>query len=554
MSTAPEGNLFHRTVWLLAVLTTGMVVELHFYLLFHAGGLWRDEVQVVNLAGSGSLIEMARDSFPVLMPLLVWGWSALGLGQSDWGLRLLGLLIGLGLPAALWLAAWTARRGPPLLSLVLLALNTTVVFYGDSLRAYGLGSGLIVLTAGIAWAFLNRPTWSRAGLLAASAILSVQALYQNAVLFAAICFGAWMVCWQRRNSSAALKILVAAVAAASSLLPYWQHIAVIPAQAASLRMGFMPAVVFGHLKTVLTFPLPQYIFVWELLVLVVIGLGVASARCSRVSEAVLSPTNPAAGDLPLFAAATLLAAVAGFIGFLWYAAMPTQSWYFLPLAALVAVCFEFGAPGLLFSRYLRAVSLGFLAATALLAVLFAQRDLDRQYTDIDRLARRLAVEASPQDLIVVTPWFCGITFERYFKGATPWQTLPPLADHSRHRYDLVQEKMKAPHALQPIFDKIAATLQAGHHVWVVGDMDVPAAGMQPPADLPPPPLEHYGWSDLPYSATWAAQTAVYLANDSVQFARVDHEPDSGGGSQEAMHLFEASGWRVSTPTNSPSGH
>ena len=121
--------------WLAAVLVTLAIIGLHLFFLFHAGGFWRDEVNVINLAGSHSLSFMARDSFPVLMPLLIKGWAALGLAGSDLKVRLLGSVIGLGLTGALWLAAWTTRRTPPLLSLILLGLNGTGIFWGDSLRA-----------------------------------------------------------------------------------------------------------------------------------------------------------------------------------------------------------------------------------------------------------------------------------------------------------------------------------------------------------------------------------------------------------------------------------
>ncbi len=173
--------------WILALAATLAVVWLHFYFLWHAGGFWRDEVNLINLSGRHSLTEMSKDSFPVLMPLLVSGWTAIGLGQNDLSLRLLGTLIGLALPAALWLAAWKIRRAPPLLGLVLLTLNSTVITFGDSLRAFGLGSVLILLTTAAAGWFLKNPTWRRAGVLAALAVLSVQALYQNAVFIAAIC-------------------------------------------------------------------------------------------------------------------------------------------------------------------------------------------------------------------------------------------------------------------------------------------------------------------------------------------------------------------------------
>ena len=551
MTPPPEKELFHRTAWLAAILMTVAAVWLHFYFLFHAGGLWRDEVQVVNLAGRHSLSDMARDSFPALMPLLICGWSALGLGQSDLGLRLLGVLIGLGIPAALWAAAWTARR-PPLLSLALVGLNSMVIFYGDSLRGYGLGCVFIMLAAGAAWAFLKKPTWARAGILAAAAILSVQALYQNAVLLAAVCFGAWVVCWRRKNFRAAVKIFLAGLAAAASLLPYWSSISTLPKTSALLRMGFYPAIAFGNFDSIVSFPLPQYLYVWEFLVLAVVGFGIAAIWRAVSAKSAAPDGGALPDDLPLFAAATLLAALAGFIGFLWYAALPTQPWYFLPLAALLAVCFDFGVPVVSLPRLLRAALFGLIAATALIAAPFAQRDLNWHFTNVDRLARQLAGEAAPQDFIIVTPWYCGITFERYFKASTPWQTLPPLADHSRHRYDLVQEQMKTPNALRPVFEKIAATLQSGHRVWVVGHVQIPEPGTPLPGDLPPPPLENYGWSDLPYSARWAAQAAGFLENHSLQFERMDHETNSNVRDYEDLQLFKASGWKDSVlETNKP---
>ena len=204
----------------MAGLITVAVIWLHFFFLIHAGGLWRDEVNLVNLAGRHSLGDMAKDSFPLLMPLIVRGWSVMGPGHSEAGLRLLGGLIGMGIIAALWAAAWTARRSPPLLGLVLLALNSTFMVYGDSLRAYGLGSLLIVLTARAACAFLQRSSPARAGWLALFAVLSVQALYPNAILVGAICAGSWAVCMRRKTWREAVLILGAGVAAAASLLPY----------------------------------------------------------------------------------------------------------------------------------------------------------------------------------------------------------------------------------------------------------------------------------------------------------------------------------------------
>ena len=135
---------------------------------------------------------------------------------------------------------------------------------------------------------------------------------------------------------------------------------------------------------------------------------------------------------------------------------------------------------------------GLVAATALIAIPVAQRDLNaRRFTNVDVLARRIIMEASPEDFVVVTPWYCGISFDHYFKSLTPWATLPPLTDHSVHRYDLVRIQMQNTNAIQPVLEQIATTLRSGHRVWVVSEaglMGVPEPGTPSPYNLPAPPL------------------------------------------------------------------
>ena len=65
---------------------------------------------------------------------------AASLGNTDLGLRVLGLFVGLFLLLAFWFASWTMRNGAPLLAVTLAGLNVTIIRAGDSLR--GLRSGL----------------------------------------------------------------------------------------------------------------------------------------------------------------------------------------------------------------------------------------------------------------------------------------------------------------------------------------------------------------------------------------------------------------------------
>src|SRR5271168_5282202 len=115
---APKKYLL-QPEWIAALLITAAICFIHVFYWLHVGGLWRDEVNLVAISGRHSFTEMGKDSFPILMPLILHLWTAAG-GDSDLHLRFIGLLVGLGTMAALWLASWKIRRAPPLVGLVLL--------------------------------------------------------------------------------------------------------------------------------------------------------------------------------------------------------------------------------------------------------------------------------------------------------------------------------------------------------------------------------------------------------------------------------------------------
>src|SRR6476660_7353058 len=87
--------LFRYSHWIAAALVTLFAVYLHALFFVNAGGLWRDEIELVNLSLLPSFSEMWQklpyDSCPILMHLVVRGWSAVGFGNTDPSLRVLGL-------------------------------------------------------------------------------------------------------------------------------------------------------------------------------------------------------------------------------------------------------------------------------------------------------------------------------------------------------------------------------------------------------------------------------------------------------------------------------
>jgi hypothetical protein len=593
---------FWLSTWCVALLVTAVTVGLHIYFLLHAGGLWRDEVHLINLAGQGASSSLSQDSFPVLMPMLIHAWEIIGLGRTDVGLRLLGLLIGLGLPAALWLVAWRFRRSPPLPGLALLALNGTTIVFGDSLRAHGLGGLLILLTTAAACWFLEKPSWWRAGGWTVLAVLSVQVLFHNAIFVAAICIGSWAVCARRKDGQAALKTFFVGLTAAGSLLPYTSNFNSLNVEAASLRTGIEPGRFRAMLATAFGFPMEQCCWLWLVFALATLGIGGAAIFfhrglatgfssgvnrpplrrtmlivalvtatvflwfaacpenhwwiCLPLSAAVVwlerkyfpavglktDFSEGAAGDHPLFAGVSILVASIGFAGFLLYAALPTEAWYYIPLMAMAAVCFEIGLP---VHGHVRAAVFGLSALTVLVSggVIFAdQNAVNWRFTNVDLLCPRLAAEAEAGDLVIVSPWYCGLTFQRYFHGAAQWETAPPLSDHSLARYDLIRKQMKNALAMQPLIEKSAETLRAGHRVWLVGMMDIPTPGVPLPADMPPPPLPYSGWADRPYTSTWVLQVNQFLSNHSREFKLVFETPEKHLNFMENLQLYRVEGW------------
>src|SRR5256886_2055573 len=155
------------------------------------------------------------------MHLAVREWSAAAsLGNTDPGLRVLGLYVGLFLLLAFWFASWTMRKGAPLLAVTLAGLNVTIIRAGDSLRGYGLGSALAVLTLAIIWRLTCRPSLPAFSCAVAVAVLSVQSLYQNAFLLFAACCGGFMLCAVERRWRGTPSIFSVGAPAAGSVLSF----------------------------------------------------------------------------------------------------------------------------------------------------------------------------------------------------------------------------------------------------------------------------------------------------------------------------------------------
>jgi hypothetical protein len=527
--------------YLVAVVATILVIFLHVCLTPNVGGLWRDEVNTVNLATLPTWQDVwqfhNQDSFPLLFASTVRLWSAL-FGSSDDSLRVLGLLIGLGGVAAFWINARLMGLRFPFWSIVLVAANPMVIRYGDSVRAYGVSMIFLLLTFGSMWATMKKLEWRRVLVAAVTAVMSVHATYYNAVLLFAICAGGCFVAVMERNWRLALAILGLGIIAAISLLAYTSVFLRADEWNFLVQYPFTLRWMWTRLSEVIGSPLAIGITIWT--GLVVVTLSVAAIRLFATRER----TQPwhEHNRVAAFCGMTLFVGIVSYTAFLKLLNYHTQPWYYLSLITFIAICIDPVLWPKNLSRFcmIRAVAAAlFIAVTAVPAA----RVVARRHTNVDLVAANLTAAAAPDDLILLTRWECGVTFQRYYRGRAAWMTIPPLNDFRFQAYQPVIARMRERAPLEPIISQAAATLKSGHRIWLVGETPLPPAGKAPPF-LPPVGDGKDGWRGSPaFYFVWVQQVMYFLQQ---HFSRggVVSFPDAGPVSSfENLSVHVVSGWK-----------
>jgi hypothetical protein len=578
-----------RLEWGAAALLSMFMVWTHGQRLAHAGGLWRDEAAAARLATLPSLHAVWRlfphEAFPLAVPLAIRSFVKVtgvlggsgaggvpGSAGADHALRGFGFLVGIGLAAALWVSARAAGGGLPLLSLALLAGNAPFVVFGDSLRGYGLGSVCVVLGFAALARLLRRPgPWAATAALLAM-IGAVQCLLGNAALVGALCAAAAvaaLVDSRRCGRRVAWVAINVGLAAALSLLPY--------APALGAARAWSEVVVYhpdlGRILRVLDATLAPAGAAWA----VVAGLAVAGTVWMLAGRRRLAGDRPAGapglegtgeaapaagepgsagsggpgwgGTVPvpaavrLFAVLALVLGLAAQLSFQYFLGYTPRAWYYLPLLALVACALEPLAADLCRPPLARLAQI--VLALALAAAMLPSElpRLRMRMTNADLIAQQLA-SAAADDLVLVSPWYYGVSFNRYYGGPASWMTLPDLPDHQIHRYDLLKSRLASPRPIDDVLEAVRRALSGGHRVWLVGMLRFPRPGEAPPV-LPPAPGGPEGWNDVPYVESWLLQLGATLRAHAGSLERVPVPVPSGDpvSPLEKMTLAVAAGWR-----------
>jgi len=406
--------------------------------------------------------------------------------------------------------------------------------WGTSLRGYGLGCVLLLLTIGLTGKAISQPTTANVVAATIAAIASVQITVNAVPLIAAIAASALLVFILQRRFQQAAVVCVCLATCAFSLVPY--------------AKGYLTA----DWNVVLKYP-ATFGSLWEKLRLAIEerGLFMGAFWYAVVPLTVLGASwrwwtlrrdkSFAEAHLLLFLIAVSALSIFAYYTFLKILSYATRSWYYLPLLCAVAGAIDLMGGILARARWIRIARLLFAIAALLFLPFTLWKSAHERLTDIDLVAQKLQQDARASDLIIVNPWFLGISFNWYYHGATQWLTLPEIGEHRIHRFDLVKMKMMSPIPIDDVIDAMKQTLKSGNRVWLVGGAHMPQPG-RAPLSLPPAPNSQFRWNADTYARAWSQQIAMF-AQDHALRGEFPNPVGDPVNEFENVPLWMIEGWR-----------
>jgi hypothetical protein len=460
--------MLERGEWILAIVLSATVLFLLIVRATHAGALWRDECESVQWARMPRFADVLANfqygSFPVLFPTIIRTYTTL-FGASDLSLRFFCLAVGIAFIGAAWFQSRSITGQVPLLLLALVGLNPNFLTAGTYVRGYGVGSVLIVLGFSLTAKFLLQPTTSRLWPVFLVSLASMQCLFFNSALVPAIILAGTVVLLLHRRIKWTLLLLCVGGACATTYIPYLLKF-YFHKQRPQVRISKPVSHNFGQQlqeQLLEASGVPISVMPWVWLGIVLLSVGGATWWLRGIWGK--KPTSQR--DMLLFGVITICASIPLYYAFMLLVHRPPLARYFLAGFCLVA-----SAADLLFANLFRLYWLRLarfatvLIGSLILPFLLWPAVVQRQ-TNIDVVAQELEKDAGPNDVIVVTWWSLGISFNWYYHGSARWMTLPEIRDHRMHRYDLLRKKMAEPLPLADVQQAVAAALQSGNRVWIV---------------------------------------------------------------------------------------
>lgn len=524
-----------RLATLVAFIAVLLGVGLRAYFFTQAGALWRDEANSVSLAQLPSFAQffsqLEYDSFPLLWFLILRAWVDLGPEGSDLWIRVLGLLMSLLIFPTTWWAARQFSVRPLATGLLAGVAPAFVIWAGVANRGYGLGVALLALMFGMVWRVYSIPTRRNFLIALGVAILAIHTLYYNCLMLFVLLVAAGMVALIRRRWWVASILGVLGLVAAATMLVYlpilqsarrWSGLLYSAVGLDSLDGRFQASLAEGG---GFVYPLA----VGLLTAMVVFWLHTIVQRWRDDQPA------DASGELTFAVVAATLAIVVQTL-FLLRLQYDTQPWYFVTATLVAALSIDV----VLQKAGGRIVQLAvpiILAVAIVASSVQTVSAVSRRQTNVDRVAKFLSANAKQDDLIVINPWYFGITFQRYYTGKAPYVGVPDVGFFGYHKYDLVKSVMLHPERVEITLDRVSQTLLRGSRVWVVGGLPEAGASITP---LPQPEEGNpMSWNEAHFTNAVARQMAYIVVTRASFFAEVRLPTERTSGFERAR-LFVAS--------------
>ena len=547
--TAPTGPWVRSLKigqWSIFAVVSALIVVLHVVLFTHSGAFWRDECSSILLARAASWPELwsqlVTDSFPGLFVSILRVWIESGLGATDTGIRLLGILISVATLASVFLSCRAMGVKGPVLAVVLVGLNGAVFYTGSSIRAYGLAALLIVACFAAFWRVALKPTRSNLAAAFALALLSLHCNYQNSYLLFGIGMASASVAAVNRNFLRSLLILATCFIAALTMLVYLPIIASYRGEMVVSNYQLSVAQIGATLMLALSEGNRFVQVTWiALAISPLVLLVVRRLQISRSSD-VFTGASP-----ELYCLLTVI--ISSFTGAAFFKAngMYPFVWHYVPFIALCAVAVECGIQS---ERYSQWISSAKIIVAVMLAVVCLPNVWDAAHlrrTNMDKIAAVLESEARPGDTILVNPFWLRPSFKKYYQGPISWWMVPVgLSDTNTPGHAggvTLKTIMAKPDSIRPTLEQVQATLSQGGRVWIVGGIDLLPPNVALP-ELVPAPHPKFGWDNNAYTQIWSMHLGYFLQCHATRL-KVPVEPEKQGVCSlylENRPLIAVEGW------------
>ena len=527
-------KLLRIAEWIVAIVVSATVLFVFFIRATHAGGLWRDECDSVELARLPTFADVLHNlkftSFPILFPTTIRLFTNL-FGPSDATLRAFGFLIGVTFLVVAWFVTRANHRGVPLILPALFGLNLTFLMDGTWIRGYGLGSVLLILAFGLTALFVAHPSLLRLLAASISYVACMQCLYFTAALVPALLLAAFGICVFQRQFKWALGLCVVAAGCAISYIPQFLTYREIKNWTVLLRYPITPQLIWHEFLVACGEPVPFIAIIW---------LTIAAASIVGAIIFISRSREPDERSSVFFALLTIVLATITYYTFLAITHTAPQTRYHIAFLCLLAPAVELIVAALCRFQSARIARLALVVTLVAVLPFILWPRITKRETNVDLLAKNLERYAGPNDLIVVNPWFLGPSFSWYYHGKTRWITLPELSEKRIHRYDLIKAKMEETDAIGDVRATISQTLRSGNRVWLLG-------GAQPseqtgPLTLPPAPDPVFGWSSQAYTYAWSMQIGAFVQQHVID-GEVVLAPADNVSKNENIPLVIGRGWR-----------